>query len=150
MALSNPLMWDLDSSFLPREPALGPHGPSQHKMWLPSSSFNEPRSDGGNGGSLSQFYSASPTSYFTSGLQAGLKQSHPFLPMDSSEGLLNLGPGPNGHSHQLKIPLGGQKCSFPHLLLSPEPSPEGSYVGQHSQDLGGHYPDSQLKWKRIF
>lgn len=70
--------------------------------------------------------------------------------MGSSEGLLGLGPGPNGHSHLLKTPLGGQKRSFSHLLPSPEPSPEGSYVGQHSQGLGGHYADSYLKRKRIF
>lgn len=97
--------------------------------------------------------------------------------MGSSEGLLGLGPGPNGHSHLLKVraggggtgqpwpweatdpalpavclqtPLGGQKRSFSHLLPSPEPSPEGSYVGQHSQGLGGHYADSYLKRKRIF
>ncbi|KAF6096595.1 ribonucleoprotein, PTB binding 1 [Phyllostomus discolor] len=95
-------------------------------MSPPPSGFSE-RSGGGGGGSLSHFYSGSPTSYFTSGLQAGLKQSH-----------LN------------KTPLGGQKRSFAHLLPSPEPSPEGSYVGQHSQGLGGHYADSYLKRKRIF
>lgn len=50
----------------------------------------------------------------------------------------------------LQTPLGGQKRSFAHLLPSPEPSPEGSYVGQHSQGLGGHYADSYLKRKRIF
>ncbi|XP_063657238.1 ribonucleoprotein PTB-binding 1 isoform X3 [Pan troglodytes] len=91
----------------PREPALGPHGPSRHKA-IGSS------------------------------------------PLGSGEGLLGLSPGPNGHSHLLKTPLGGQKRSFAHLLPSPEPSPEGSYVGQHSQGLGGHYADSYLKRKRIF
>ncbi|XP_021100547.1 ribonucleoprotein PTB-binding 1 isoform X2 [Heterocephalus glaber] len=136
----------------PREPALGPHGPSRHKMSPPPSGFSE-RS--GGGGPLSHFYSGSPTSYFTSGLQAGLKQSHlnkavGSSPLGSSEGLLGLSPGPNGHSHLLKTPLGGQKRSFAHLLPSPEPSPEGSYVGQHSQGLGGHYADSYLKRKRIF
>ncbi|XP_077892075.1 ribonucleoprotein PTB-binding 1 isoform X4 [Ictidomys tridecemlineatus] len=138
----------------PREPALGPHGPSRHKTSPPPSGFGE-RSGGGGGGPLSHFYSGSPTSYFTSGLQAGLKQSHlskavGSSPLGSSEGLLGLGPGPNGHSHLLKTPLGGQKRSFAHLLPSPEPSPEGSYVGQHSQGLGGHYADSYLKRKRIF
>ncbi|XP_023379109.1 ribonucleoprotein PTB-binding 1 isoform X10 [Pteropus vampyrus] len=138
----------------PREPALGPHGPSRHKMSPPPSGFTE-RSGGGGGGPLSHFYSGSPTSYFTSGLQAGLKQSHlnkavSSSPLSSGEGLLGLGPGPNGHSHLLKTPLGGQKRSFAHLLPSPEPSPEGSYVGQHSQGLGGHYADSYLKRKRIF
>nr|XP_036315465.1 ribonucleoprotein PTB-binding 1 isoform X6 [Pipistrellus kuhlii] len=138
----------------PREPALGPHGPSRHRMSPPPSGFSE-RSGGGGGGSFSHFYSGSPTSYFTSGLQAGLKQSHlnkavGSSPLGSGEGLLGLGPGPNGHSHLLKTPLGGQKRSFAHLLPSPEPSPEGSYVGQHSQGLGGHYADSYLKRKRIF
>ncbi|XP_035888214.1 ribonucleoprotein PTB-binding 1 isoform X2 [Phyllostomus discolor] len=138
----------------PREPALGPHRPSRHKMSPPPSGFSE-RSGGGGGGSLSHFYSGSPTSYFTSGLQAGLKQSHlnkavGSSPLGSGEGLLGLSPGPNGHSHLLKTPLGGQKRSFAHLLPSPEPSPEGSYVGQHSQGLGGHYADSYLKRKRIF
>ncbi|XP_017515857.2 ribonucleoprotein PTB-binding 1 isoform X2 [Manis javanica] len=136
-----------------REPALGPHGPSRHRMSPPPSGFGE-RSGGGSGGSLSHFYSGSPTSYFTSGLQAGLKQSHLKVvgssPLGSGEGLLGLSPGPNGHSHLLKTPLGGQKRSFAHLLPSPEPSPEGSYVGQHSQGLGGHYADSYLKRKRIF
>ncbi|XP_032482162.1 ribonucleoprotein PTB-binding 1 isoform X3 [Phocoena sinus] len=138
----------------PREPTLGPHGLSRHKMSPPPSGFGE-RGGGGGSGPLSHFYSGSPTSYFTSGLQAGLKQSHPnkavgSSPLGSGEGLLGLGPGPNGHSHLLKTPLGGQKRSFAHLLPSPEPSPEGSYVGQHSQGLGGHYADSYLKRKRIF
>ncbi|XP_048198188.1 ribonucleoprotein PTB-binding 1 isoform X1 [Perognathus longimembris pacificus] len=138
----------------PREQALGPHRPSRHKMSPPPSGFGD-RSGGGGGAPLSHFYSGSPTSYFTSGLQAGLKQSHlskavGSSPLGSSEGLLGLGPGPNGHSPLLKTPLGGQKRSFAHLLPSPEPSPEGSYVGQHSQGLGGHYADSYLKRKRIF
>ncbi|XP_051694041.1 ribonucleoprotein PTB-binding 1 isoform X2 [Oryctolagus cuniculus] len=110
----------------PREPGFGHHRPSRHKMSPPPGGFSE-RSGGGGGGPLSHFYSGSPTSYFTSGLQAGLKQSH-----------------------LSKTPLGGQKRSFAHLLPSPEPSPEGSYVGQHSQGLGGHYADSYLKRKRIF
>ncbi|XP_018871323.2 ribonucleoprotein PTB-binding 1 isoform X3 [Gorilla gorilla gorilla] len=139
----------------PREPALGPHGPSRHKMSPPPSGFGERSSGGSGGGPLSHFYSGSPTSYFTSGLQAGLKQSHlskaiGSSPLGSGEGLLGLSPGPNSHSHLLKTPLGGQKRSFAHLLPSPEPSPEGSYVGQHSQGLGGHYADSYLKRKRIF
>ncbi|XP_049732804.1 ribonucleoprotein PTB-binding 1 isoform X3 [Elephas maximus indicus] len=135
----------------PREPTLGPHGPSRLKMSPPPSGFG----DRSGGGPLSHFYSGSPTSYFASGLQAGLKQSHlnkavGSSPLGSGEGLLGLSPGPNGHSHLLKTPLGGQKRSFAHLLPSPEPSPEGSYVGQHSQGLGGHYADSYLKRKRIF
>jgi hypothetical protein len=45
------------------------------QMSPPPSGFGD-RSGGGGGGPLSHFYSGSPTSYFTSGLQAGLKQSH--------------------------------------------------------------------------
>nr|XP_044609693.1 ribonucleoprotein PTB-binding 1 isoform X6 [Equus asinus] len=98
----------------PREPALGPHGPSRHKMSPPPSGFGE-RSGGGGGGPLSHFYSGSPTSYFTSGLQAGLKQSHlnkalGSSPLGSGEGLLGLGPGPNGHSHLLKVQAGAGPC----------------------------------------
>ncbi|KAL7830736.1 hypothetical protein SRHO_G00318630 [Serrasalmus rhombeus] len=50
----------------------------------------------------------------------------------------------------VKTPVGGQKRLFSRLIPSPEPSPEGGYVGQHSQGLGGHYADSYLKRKRIF
>uniref|UniRef100_A0AAR2L1Q6 Ribonucleoprotein PTB-binding 1 n=1 Tax=Pygocentrus nattereri TaxID=42514 RepID=A0AAR2L1Q6_PYGNA len=50
----------------------------------------------------------------------------------------------------VKTPIGGQKRLFSRLIPSPEPSPEGGYVGQHSQGLGGHYADSYLKRKRIF
>ncbi|XP_055753434.1 ribonucleoprotein PTB-binding 1-like isoform X1 [Salvelinus fontinalis] len=46
----------------------------------------------------------------------------------------------------MKTPIGGHK----RLIPSPEPSPEGGYVGQHSQGLGGHYADSYLKRKRVF
>ncbi|XP_038640562.1 ribonucleoprotein PTB-binding 1 isoform X2 [Scyliorhinus canicula] len=72
-------------------------------------------------------YSSSPTSYFTSGVRAGLRQ---------------------GYSS--KAPLVGHKRGASHLIPSPEPSPEGGYIGQHSQGLGGHYADSYLKRKRIF
>ncbi|XP_048848090.1 ribonucleoprotein PTB-binding 1 isoform X2 [Brienomyrus brachyistius] len=50
----------------------------------------------------------------------------------------------------LKTPVGAHKRLFSRLIPSPEPSPEGGYVGQHSQGLGGHYADSYLKRKRIF
>lgn len=49
-----------------------------------------------------------------------------------------------------QTPVGGHKRVFSRLIPSPEPSPEGAYVGQHSQGLGGHYADSYLKRKRIF
>ncbi|XP_053155978.1 ribonucleoprotein PTB-binding 1 isoform X2 [Hemicordylus capensis] len=104
---------------------------------------------------LPPFYSGSPTSYFTSGLQAGLRQSHlnkavGMPPMGTGDSILGLGPTSHSHGTHSKTPVGGQKRAFSHLLPSPEPSPEGSYVGQHSQGLGGHYADSYLKRKRIF
>ncbi|ETE67060.1 Ribonucleoprotein PTB-binding 1, partial [Ophiophagus hannah] len=104
---------------------------------------------------LPPFYAGSPTSYFTSGLQAGLRQSHlnkaiGMPPMGTGENILGLGPTSPSHSSYAKTPIGGQKRAFSHLLPSPEPSPEGSYIGQHSQGLGGHYADSYLKRKRIF
>ncbi|XP_026567054.1 ribonucleoprotein PTB-binding 1 isoform X2 [Pseudonaja textilis] len=104
---------------------------------------------------LPPFYAGSPTSYFTSGLQAGLRQSHlnkaiGMPPMGTGDNILGLGPTSPPHSSYAKTPIGGQKRAFSHLLPSPEPSPEGSYIGQHSQGLGGHYADSYLKRKRIF
>ena len=33
------------------------------------------------------------------------------------------------------------------MLPSPEPSPEGGYVGQHSQGIGGHYQSSYMRKK---
>ena len=51
---------------------------------------------------------------------------------------------------KLQTPIGGHKRVYSGLIPSPEPSPEGGYVGQHSQGLGGHYADSYLKRKRIF
>jgi len=34
------------------------------------------------------------------------------------------------------------------ILPSPEESPEGPYIGQHSQGIGGHYADSYWPRKR--
>ena len=44
----------------------------------------------------------------------------------------------------------GQKRKHPYttFLPSPEPSPEGPYIGQHSQGIGGHYIDSWPKRKK--
>nr|CAD7399941.1 unnamed protein product [Timema cristinae] len=42
----------------------------------------------------------------------------------------------------------GQKRKYTRVLPSPEPSPEGNYIGQHSQGLGGHYADSYFKRKK--
>ncbi|XP_050403218.1 ribonucleoprotein PTB-binding 2 isoform X2 [Patella vulgata] len=53
-------------------------------------------------------------------------------------------PAPPPSSYVLKTPV-GQKRSYSQLLPAPEPSPEGSYIGQHSQGLGGHYADSYSK-----
>ncbi|NWH42553.1 RAVR1 protein, partial [Chloropsis hardwickii] len=110
---------------------------------------------GGLGPPVPPFFSGSPSSYFTSGLQAGLKQSH--LSKLSPQGTKTARNCPktppqsrNKGNSVPQTPLGGHKRGFSHLLPSPEPSPEGSYVGQHSQGLGGHYADSYLKRKRIF
>ncbi|XP_064331667.1 ribonucleoprotein PTB-binding 1 isoform X3 [Phalacrocorax carbo] len=146
---------DLGSRIYPQTrdhagPILGGFGHSRHKL---SSSPGFER--GGLGPPLPPFYSGSPSSYFTSGLQAGLKQSHlnkavGMPPSGSADTVLTLGPPSHSHSSHSKTPVGGQKRAFSHLLPSPEPSPEGCYVGQHSQGLGGHYADSYLKRKRIF
>uniref|UniRef100_A0A8C9A0L8 Ribonucleoprotein PTB-binding 1 n=1 Tax=Prolemur simus TaxID=1328070 RepID=A0A8C9A0L8_PROSS len=101
-------------------PLLGPAAGDREAMGLgpPATQHTPPpapvglRGTGLRGGPLSHFYSGSPTSYFTSGLQAGLKQSHlnkavGSSPLGSGEGLLGLGPGPNGHSHLLKVWAGG-------------------------------------------
>ncbi|XP_072346932.1 ribonucleoprotein PTB-binding 1 isoform X2 [Scyliorhinus torazame] len=98
-------------------------------------------------------YSSSPTSYFTSGVRAGLRQgySSKLNPMLSSgAGLLGARPSNSPPGPMLKAPLVGHKRGASHLIPSPEPSPEGGYIGQHSQGLGGHYADSYLKRKRIF
>ncbi|KAM6188623.1 ribonucleoprotein PTB-binding 1 isoform 2-T2 [Sarcoramphus papa] len=146
---------DLGSRIYPQTrdhagPILGGFGHSRHKLSL-SPGFER----GALGPPLPPFYSGSPSSYFTSGLQAGLKQSHlnkavGMPPSGSADAVLALGPPSHSHSSHSKTPVGGQKRAFSHLLPSPEPSPEGCYVGQHSQGLGGHYADSYLKRKRIF
>ncbi|NXF14025.1 RAVR1 protein, partial [Smithornis capensis] len=112
---------------------------------------------GGLGPPIPPFFSGSPSSYFTSGLQAGLKQSHlskvgppPQFPAPPTPLSLHSRPFPSLRFPVFQTPLGGHKRAFSHLLPSPEPSPEGCYVGQHSQGLGGHYADSYLKRKRIF
>ncbi|XP_072430159.1 ribonucleoprotein PTB-binding 2 isoform X3 [Chiloscyllium punctatum] len=62
-----------------------------------------------------------------------------------------LGPAPMGNPmSNVKSPVTGQKRASSYLLPSPEVSPDGGYVGQHSQGLGGHYADSYYKKKRIF
>lgn len=49
--------------------------------------------------------------------------------------------------HQIHHYATGQKRK---LLPSPEKSPEGNYIGQHSQGIGGHYADSYFKKKKMF
>ena len=50
----------------------------------------------------------------------------------------------------LVTPIGQKRRGgIPHLVPSPEESPEGSYIGQHSQGLGGHYAESYLKRRRL-
>lgn len=51
---------------------------------------------------------------------------------------------PIGHSTPQR-----QKRRHNSILPSPEASPDGSYIGQHSQGLGGHYPDSYFKRPRM-
>ncbi|XP_069653566.1 ribonucleoprotein PTB-binding 1 isoform X3 [Haliaeetus albicilla] len=151
---------DLGSRIYPQTrdhagPILGGFGHSRHKPFPFQLSSSPGFERGGLGPPLPPFYSGSPSSYFTSGLQAGLKQSHlnkavGMPPTGSADAVLALGPPSHSHTSQSKTPVGGQKRAFSHLLPSPEPSPEGCYVGQHSQGLGGHYADSYLKRKRIF
>jgi len=45
-------------------------------------------------------------------------------------------------------PVTGKRGGRPHFVASPEPSPEGVYVGQHSQGIGGHYAESYLAKRR--
>ncbi|XP_078387430.1 ribonucleoprotein PTB-binding 1 [Cetorhinus maximus] len=98
-------------------------------------------------------YSSSPTSYFTSGVRAGLRQGYSTMlnpVLNSGAGLLGARPANSPPGCMLKTPLVGHKRGASHLIPSPEPSPEGGYIGQHSQGLGGHYADSYMKRKRIF
>ncbi|XP_054374113.1 ribonucleoprotein PTB-binding 1 isoform X2 [Molothrus ater] len=129
---------------------LGAFGHGRHKVSSSSSSSSSSGLDRAPLGPPGPpFGSGSPSSYFSSGLQAGLRQSQlskaVSVPPSSDSILALAAPG-----SQPKTPLGAHKRGFSQLLPSPEPSPEGSYVGQHSQGLGGHYADSYLKRKRIF
>ncbi|KAM8793875.1 ribonucleoprotein PTB-binding 1 [Eudromia elegans] len=132
-----------------RDPLLGAFGPARHKAAAAAAPGFERAA---LAPPLPPFLPGSPGSYFTSGLQAGLKQSHlgkPSLPppAGASDGSLPAGSIPTPSS---KTPGAPHKRALSRLPPSPEPSPEGGYVGQHSQGLGGHYADSYLKRKRIF
>ncbi|KAM4598202.1 ribonucleoprotein PTB-binding 1 [Polymixia lowei] len=91
------------------------------------------------------------SSYFSSG--PGAPGGLPSTQLNKAVGMppvSHTSSFPPGLGNGLKTPIGGHKRVFSRLIPSPEPSPEGGYVGQHSQGLGGHYADSYLKRKRLF
>ncbi|XP_037834607.1 ribonucleoprotein PTB-binding 1 isoform X2 [Kryptolebias marmoratus] len=94
-----------------------------------------------------------PSLYFSSGSEVSSGGS---LPTSHLNRAVGMPPGSHpascspGLENIMKTPIGSHKRVFSRLIPSPEPSPEGGYVGQHSQGLGGHYADSYLKRKRIF
>jgi len=55
---------------------------------------------------------------------------------------------PHMASPAMTVTTLGQKRKYSHFLPSPEPSPEGNYIGQHAQGLGGHYADTFFKRKK--
>ncbi|XP_069798461.1 ribonucleoprotein PTB-binding 2 [Narcine bancroftii] len=92
-------------------------------------------------------------SYFPKSVQTSQFHMDPSSPTQQSlapgDGI--LGPAPLGNMRtNFKSPVSGQKRASTYLLPSPEVSPDGNYIGQHSQGLGGHYADSYYKKKRIF
>ncbi|KAM3598058.1 uncharacterized protein V6R79_012908 [Siganus canaliculatus] len=94
-----------------------------------------------------------PQSYFSAGPDASSNSSLPASRLNRAVGMPPVSHAANyppGLVNTVKTPIGSHKRVFSRLIPSPEPSPEGSYVGQHSQGLGGHYADSYLKRKRIF
>ncbi|XP_029294548.1 ribonucleoprotein PTB-binding 1 [Cottoperca gobio] len=93
------------------------------------------------------------SSYFSSGPEASTNGSLPNTHLNRAVGMPPVSHTTNyppGLVNASKTPIGSHKRVFSRLIPSPEPSPEGGYVGQHSQGLGGHYADSYLKRKRIF
>ncbi|XP_035037552.1 ribonucleoprotein PTB-binding 1 isoform X2 [Hippoglossus stenolepis] len=93
------------------------------------------------------------SSYYSSGPEASSNGSLPTTQLNRAVGMppvSHTSNYPPGLDHAVKTPIGSHKRLFSRLIPSPEPSPEGGYVGQHSQGLGGHYADSYLKRKRIF
>lgn len=58
------------------------------------------------------------------------------------------GPASDGRLGLMGTPQ-GQKRNSDQFVPSPEPSPEGDYIGQHSQGLGGHYADTYAKRQRL-
>uniref|UniRef100_A0A6I8N7W5 Ribonucleoprotein PTB-binding 1 n=1 Tax=Ornithorhynchus anatinus TaxID=9258 RepID=A0A6I8N7W5_ORNAN len=107
-------------------PLLGPTGGEREAAGLGVLASQLPPAGGGGGGPLPALYSGSPTSYFSSGLQAGLQQSHlnkavGMPPVGSGEGL--LGHGPSGHGSNLKVELltGGRGEWRYYSLIPPSP-----------------------------
>ncbi|XP_034045558.1 ribonucleoprotein PTB-binding 1 isoform X2 [Thalassophryne amazonica] len=99
-------------------------------------------------------YTHSPpmSSYFSSGPDTSKTGSFHTTNLNRAVGMPPVSHStgyPSGLESAVKTPVSCQKRMFSHLIPSPEPSPEGGYVGQHSQGLGGHYADSYLKRKRI-
>ena len=91
---------------------------------------------------------ASPAAYIGQGMaaaavaQAGYgQQPQPTMYYQQGQGYTNFATPPPVHqAHQgLK-----RRLAIP---PSPEQSPEGTYVGQHSQGIGGHYASSYLTKK---
>ncbi|XP_072224653.1 ribonucleoprotein PTB-binding 1 [Leuresthes tenuis] len=100
-------------------------------------------------------YPSSPplSSYFSSGPEASSNGSLPTTHLNRAVGMPPVSHNANyppGLGNVMRTPIGSHKRVFSRLIPSPEPSPEGGYVGQHSQGLGGHYADSYFKRKRIF
>ncbi|CAB1454202.1 unnamed protein product [Pleuronectes platessa] len=92
------------------------------------------------------------SSYYSSGPEASSNGSLPTTQLNRAVGMppvSHTSNYPPGLDLAVKTPIGSHKRLFSRLIPSPEPSPEGGYVGQHSQGLGGHYADSYLKRKRI-
>ncbi|XP_076000412.1 ribonucleoprotein PTB-binding 1 [Genypterus blacodes] len=100
------------------------------------------------------FAHSPPVSYFSSEPESSNNGGHTSTQLNKAVGMppvshsSNFPPGLGNIA--ARTPIGSHKRVFSRLIPSPEPSPEGPYVGQHSQGLGGHYADSYLKRKRIF
>uniref|UniRef100_A0A8C1Z853 Ribonucleoprotein PTB-binding 1 n=1 Tax=Cyprinus carpio TaxID=7962 RepID=A0A8C1Z853_CYPCA len=107
---------------------------------LPSYGLQHSRHTGYSDAGSSFSYPPSPpqSSYFSFGAHTNIPSTQLNKVLKTNHSLLWL-------KHYYII-----KRLFSRLIPSPEPSPEGGYVGQHSQGLGGHYADSYLKRKRFF
>ncbi|XP_064606623.1 uncharacterized protein LOC135471348 isoform X2 [Liolophura sinensis] len=81
-------------------------------------------------------------SYNSSSLGIG---SHSFQSskMENSMKQQALLPDPVPHATPI-----GKKRTYSSLLPAPEVSPDGNYIGQHSQGIGGHYADSYSAKRR--